>query len=279
MAYSQQLFAQKDNFPFYFESIINARNQFDEQKYEDSKNSFESAFLQVKIPLAKDLEKATEVASRLNDMTLVQRFSRIMAENYGRIPRLKYFTNEAIYNKLNIELKSQILFAESKFDMDYIEILDSLILDDQALRTNGPIHYPNGINTDSIRTIYLISLIEERGFPNERKVGLWGYNSAISIIKHADFDLHNKYLGDIMHSNVMNGDMLASNYAEIIDRRCNYRHEPYYYYQVPMGYQQLSKEEKQKITARRNKIGLRSVDQTSVIEVTPGGDVIIKPND
>jgi len=196
-----------------------------------------------------------------------------MAEIYGIIPSAKTIEDVAFLQSLQNEFATEIALAESQRDQEYISVLDSLGNEDQAIRQNGAFEYINGINTDSLRTVHLLLLIKERGFPEERKVGKWGYNNAMRIFIHADFDLKNELLGKLMLDNVMNGKLDPMNYARIIDRRCNYRGERPYYNQVPFGYDKLTDQQKKDISERRRKIGLRSVEESMAIEILPNGDM------
>jgi len=265
--------AQKDDFTQYYEYTIQARELLDKQDYSAAIKASELAFSLVDCPASRDLEKAVEITLKMKDTLLVKKYCRTMAEIYGIIPSAKTIEDENFLQSLQNEFATEIALAESQRDQEYISVLDSLGNEDQAIRQNGAFEYINGINTDSLRTVHLLLLIKERGFPEERKVGKWGYNNAMRIFIHADFDLKNELLGKLMLDNVMNGKLDPMNYARIIDRRCNYRGERPYYNQVPFGYDKLTDQQKKDISERRRKIGLRSVEESMAIEILPNGDM------
>ena len=271
--FQQMAHAQKDDFTQYYELTIQARELLDKQDYSAAIKASELAFILVDYPASRDLEKAVEITLKMKDTLLVKKYCRTMAEIYGIIPSAKTIEDENFLQSLQNEFATEIALAESQRDQFYISVLDSLANEDQAIRQNGAFEYINGINTDSLRTVHLLLLIKERGFPEERKVGKWGYNNAMRIFIHADFDLKNELLGKLMLDNVMNGKLDPMNYARIIDRRCNYRGERPYYNQVPFGYDKLTDQQKKDISERRRKIGLRSVEESMAIEILPNGDM------
>ena len=271
--FQQMAHAQKDDFTQYYELTIQARELLDKQDYSAAIKASELAFSLVDCPASRDLEKAVEIALKMKDTLLVKKYCRTMAEIYGIIPSAKTIEDENFLQSLQNEFATEIALAESQRDQFYISVLDSLANEDQAIRQNGAFEYINGINTDSLRTFHLLSLIKERGFPEERKVGKWGYNNAMRILIHADFDLKNELLGKLMLDNVMNGKLDPMNYARIIDRRFNFRGERPYYNQVPFGYDKLIDQQKKDISERRRKIGLRSVEESMAVETLPNGDL------
>lgn len=271
--FQQMAHAQKDDFTQYYELTIQARELLDKQDYSAAIKSSKLAFSLVEYPASRDLEKAVEIALKMKDTLLIKKYCRRMAEIYGIIPSAKTIEDENLLQSLQNEFAGEIALAESHRDQFYISVLDSLGNEDQAIRQNGAFSYENGINTDSLKTLHLLSLIKERGFPEERKVGKWGYYNAMKIFVHADFDLKNNLLGKLMLDNVMSGNMDPMDFAGIIDRRCNFRGERPYYYQFPMGYEKLPESQKDEISKKRRKIGLRSVENSMAIEILPNGDM------
>ncbi|MBL0117976.1 MAG: hypothetical protein IPP89_03105 [Saprospiraceae bacterium] len=271
--FQQMAHAQKDDFTQYYELTIQARELLDKQDYSAAIKASELSFSLVDCPASRDLEKAVEIALKMKDTLLVKKYCRTMAEIYGIIPSAKTIEDENFLQSLQNEFATEIALAESQRDQFYISLLDSLGNEDQAIRQNGAFEYINGIDSDSLRTVHLLSLIKVRGFPEERKVGKWGYNNAMRIFIHADFDLKNELLGKLMLDNVMNGNMDPMDYAHIIDRRFNFRGERPYYNQVPFGYDKLTDLQKKDISERRRKIGLRSVEESMAIETLPNGDL------
>ena len=213
--------------------------------------------------------------SPLNTSILKRAQDKQLAEIYGSYPSARLLEDEELVNQLKPELEPIVEKTRSNFDTAYIKVLQTLYDKDQSIRQGGKVVYPNGINIDSINTHELLVEIEKLGFPSKDKVGYRGYRNAFIIFLHADFDIDNELLGDFLLEAVGRGEMSPGNYAEIIDRRCNYRGKdiPFVYHQVPFGYDELSEEEKAKVTAERKKIGLRSVDKSLKIIKHSNGDI------
>lgn len=270
------IFAQKDDYSKYFELTVESRDLLDEEKYQEAKKLSDEAFNLVNLPPFRDLEIGVKIALKLKDTSSVFSYCSQMAKNYGRIPGLRIISDTAFLEKLEDQFENEMNIAIANYNVTYSSIIDSLNEEDQSIRKAGPPIYKDGINTDSLRTMHLLSLIEKYGFPERSIVGSWGYNNAMSIFLHADFDLNGTLLDQLLLENVMNGKMDPMNYASIVDRRCNFRGERPYYYQIPVGYNELHQNDKEIITARRRKIGLRSVEKSLDIEILPNGDMVTK---
>ena len=265
--------AQENDFAKYFELSITARDFLDSGKCNIAREYIDSAFSVVNQPSFQDLEKGVEIAMCLKDTQLVFEYCKMMAQTYGQIAGSKTIPEPAFLSFLQNKYEPLVNDAIAGFDTRYSSVLDSLHEEDQKIRGQGKVLYQNGINSDSLRTMHLIRLINNYGFPERSKVGIWGYNNACSVLLHSDFDHHNKLLGQLMLDCVMSGKMDAKNYASIIDRRCNFRSERPYFYQVPHGYERLTPAEKEVITTRRKRIGLRSVEKSLDVQILPNGDL------
>lgn len=271
--FCSQLRAQ-ENFPRYLELSITAREHFDVKEYQSAINDLNAAFQIVKYPAYRDVDKALQIAVILNDTMLINRFCGIMVTVYGIFPQESKIKNAAFYSTLRKRYKNQLAKTIANFDKVYSRKIDSLKNEDQLIRKSGNAKYKNNINSDSIRVYQLLELIATCGFPEPRIVGMKAYSYAMLIFTHADFDLNNELLGGLMYDNVMNGKMDPRDYAGIIDRRCNFSgNASFIYYEVPIGYDNLSMIEKKKISERRRKIGLRPVENSMRVEKLPNGDV------
>jgi hypothetical protein len=264
--------AQADDFSTYYESTVRAREYYDQQDCQSANEALREAFRSVKYPAWRDLKKGVEIALCLQDSNLVREYCKTMASLYSILPGLDVFPDSIQYASIERELKEDIESANARFDADYAHVIDSLAEEDQKIRGHGPVIYADNINSDSVRTMRLLDLINSKGFPEQRKVGMRAYARAVLILTHADFDLNNALLGSMMYEHVMQGKMDPRDYARIIDRRCNFRGEPAIYYQVPMGFESLSAEEQEQVSLARRKIGLRSVYDSMTIEILPNGD-------
>lgn len=270
---SAAMAGQEIDFASYYEQAIQARYAMDQQDSVEAIDLFQRAFDDVEIPKYYDLRDALSLAQDVGRTDLVERYLFRLVQLYGNRRAINLIQDSVQRNRLSEQVDSVYSFFLRGLDSFYIQKLDAMYGADQAIRKGGSVLYENNINSDSIRTMQLVQLIDERGFPSPKKVGLRGYNNAKLIFLHADFDLHNQLLGDLIRLHHRMGNLDPRDYASIIDRRCNFRHEPPYYYQVPMGYDSLTKDEKEVVKRRRKSIGLRDVEDCMVIEMLPNGDI------
>lgn len=274
---------KKEIFWSYYELCNTARDSFSSGNYSAASQLFAKAINFVKNPFWLDLGKAIETELILKNTTKAKEYSLILAEKYAIFPSEKYFKGvpQIDYNDFIEELKLIVEQTKQNFNQEYIALIDSLRNIDQGIRANGGIpNYGGPINIDSLNTHCLLGLIDRFGFPSAHKVGIKHYYFADLIFTHADFDFDNILLGDLLYKAVEQGDYKPCDYAEISDRRCNFyplKAKPSVYFEIPIGYEELSETEKQEVTQRRKKIGLRSVESSLVIEILPSGDVRITP--
>lgn len=260
-------------FDEYFELTIEARQSLDQEQHEEALRLFEEAFAHVAMPKYYDVKTAITAADYLGLRTISAMYQRLLASNFGYILGADALQDSVLHSELNPALHRLKQEYYDALDSVYVVQLADLLRRDQAIRKSGGVIYENNINSDSLRTLELLDLISKHGFPTPDRVGLRGYNSAMLIFLHADFDLDNALLGSFLYEHVFNGNVDPKDYASIIDRRCNFRGEKPYFYQVPIGYDDLSNQEKETVKQRRREIGIRDVLETMVVERLPNGDI------
>jgi hypothetical protein len=178
-----------------------------------------------------------------------------------------------MYEELQEKLRPIIEKTKLNFNKEYMELIDSLFFIDQHIRKQNKPNFNHPINYDSLNTHCLLTNISKLGFPSADKISPEYYFLASIIFTHADFDKENTLLGDLLYEAVEQGMMLPSDYAEIIDRRCNFNGRPYVFFEIPLGYEKLNEKEKNEVMTRRRKIGLRSVEKSFKIVTLPSGDI------
>jgi len=205
------------------------------------------------------------VNKKLGKDDQVKFYAKQLAEIYGSYPSGKLLEDEEFVNALKIELKPIVEKTKSNFDTVYINSINNLFNKDESIN-----------QTDSAlaltRTYGLLEEIKKRGYPSKDKVGYIAYRNALRIFFHAGFDVDNQLLEDVLLEAVGRGELSPSNYAEIIDKRCNDRNLPLVYHQMPFGYEDISEAEKVKVRAEREKIGLRSIEKSLKTITFPNGD-------
>lgn len=259
----------------YYELCNSARDSSFNQNYIHASKLFNKAFNSVKNPTKIDLNKAIKIELLLGNYSKVKKYSSLLAKKYGLFPPKEYFSKETknMYEELQNKLKPIIEKTKLNFNKEYMKLIDSLIHIDQNIRAQNKPNFNHPINYDSLNTHCLLKNIDKFGFPSADKVSNKYYFFAQVIFTHADFDKENNLLGDLLYDAVEQGMMSPSDYAQIIDRRCNFNGKPYVFFEIPLGYEKLDQEEKNKVTIRRKKIGLRSVEKSLKIITLPSGDI------
>jgi len=162
-----------------------------------------------------------------------------------------------------VEMKKRVLGeynTEDRFNQEYRKKLAQMIIDDQNFRTGGDTSL--NYDVDSVNMIKLLDLINQFGFPDEKKVGYVGYESAFFIILHMDQDLDNKILGSILRTALEHGELTPSWYAWVVDRRRAWgpkKLRPYYYKLPHKSLDSLTRQEVEVVNLRRDSIGLRPI--------------------
>jgi len=121
-------------------------------------------------------------------------------------------------------------------------------------------HYLDSINIEK-----LLFLIKAKGFPSEKLVGQVASEHAIILMIHFDTDTNNYILKPILDEALRKGDILPNNYAWIIDRRLVNSGKAPYYYKIPYGIENLTKDKKIEVDQRREKIGLGKLSETQIV--------------
>lgn len=124
--------------------------------------------------------------------------------------------------------------------------------------------------TDSIVIKNVWPFVEKYGVADERAIGKEAADELFIILLHYDADKSNK-LGPYLLDALLNGKIKPENYAWIIDRRRVWGHQlrPYYY-QIPNGFDELSREEITEINRRRNSIGCRPLSDYDIRKENDG---------
>lgn len=249
----------------YYDLCLQAWDYYDEGKYDSASIAFNNAFELVKTPMITDYNKSIQTELKLKNIEKATLLLKRLAKEHGYTPRSIYFDSSEQKDSLEELVNDELdYFYNETLNKEFESFIDSIYKVDQNFRTQNEekrLTYPKDVNIDSLNTMALLGKIKIWGFPSSRNVGVWAYNKSFIILLHADFDLENDILGEILYEALSKGEMKPKSYAEIMDRRANFRGEEMIYYQVPWGYNSLIEEEKSEISRRRNKIGLRSVEK------------------
>lgn len=100
-------------------------------------------------------------------------------------------------------------------------------------------------------------------------------NSCVAIILlHYEEDKDNKVLQPILTKALKNGEIFPADYAAIVDRRLVMTGTKPQYFEVPFGYDKLSKQEKEEVDRARIIIGLSTMNDSRLV-VQKEGRVVV----
>lgn len=168
-AFCQTLELKNEKLIKYYELINKAENDIVNNNLTVANTLYKQAFISIKEPYAKDLYNSMQVALKINDInTAYTHYSSLKCLDY---PFDKDFLKKH-FNGVSYKEKE----CSIKFDIDYKKILDSLHIIDQSNRNLAKGDYTNYqkeiTKDDSITSINLLKLIQEKGFPNEYNIGI-----------------------------------------------------------------------------------------------------------
>jgi len=118
--------------------------------------------------------------------------------------------------------------------------------------------------TDSLNILILLSMFEEYGFLDEKKVGYDKQRYVQHILLHFDKDTSNVVLQPILDKALANGQITPGRYALILDRHLYACRLPQKFYAWPMlrSNPELSKEDITEIIKLRESIGMYGTELT-----------------
>lgn len=261
---------QKDSksyYPDYYRTYNQVRKLQSEGKWQEAISTFQRAERLVEFVPPDHFIAARNIAIALNDCDLAKSYYQKAVNQGYDFEQFKYSGEKCA------EISDQS-YEAPEFDTEYRNAILQMIEADQAARTvkggdARPLHV-----IDSLNIHQLLSLIDEKGYPNPKIVGHTAAGDAFILLLHFDSDIGNKILKPIIDKAYNDGFIAPSQYAWIIDRRRNWGPEKLdpHYYQLPTHkYFDLSKEEIAEIDNRRDSIGLKPLSEMNISRTENGG--------
>ena len=257
----------KSNYPEYYRTYNQVLKLQSEGKLQEAFSLFDRAARLVEYVPPRHFIQMRNMATWLNDCELAGAYyQKAVKQGYDYEP-LKYSGENCP------ELRDE-LYKAPEFDTEYRNAILEMVESDQAARKAKKSDLGPTRAKDSMNNVRLLSLIEEKGYPNPKIVGHLASEYAFIILLHFDADAGNKKLKPIIDKAYNEGFISPSQYAWIIDRRRNSGPENMdpYYYQIPTPkYFDLSKAEIAEIDKRRDSIGLKSLAEANIKRTEDGG--------
>lgn len=270
--------AQLNDPVFYFTTVQHASSCFHGGNFQTGDSLYQVALEAEPHAFSFDVKHAISAAWSVRDTNRARELLYRYVGTFGALPQNDSQIDAVISICDRKRLRAGKEYANNNFDAKWAHEIDSLISIDQKLRNRNYINgtlYHEGYNIDSLNTLRLVELISEKGLPTEQRVGSDRTFYVNTIFLHADFDKGNVLLGNLLKAYVLSGHYDPRAYAGMVDRRQKMYGLPPIYYQIPMGFDDLSDEEKKAIHELRQEIGLGSVSKSVSWKVLPNGDIRI----
>lgn len=191
---------------------------------------------------------------------------KILSDAYNLAEQQK---NDSLLNHCSQRIDSY--FQSERLTHNFIPILDSLFNIDQKIRFDTTLTAYEKQEIDSSNINLLYSLILKYGFPSEKLIGVDAYQITILLLIHNDGDIEFQKIQPIYKTALLNGGIHPEDYAWLIDRfYTGELNEPPYYYFIPFGINELSKNKINIINQRRKLIGLRPLFEGEKFEMKNG---------
>ena len=175
----------QDNVKLYYDKVNEAEQEVINENFKKAINFYNEAFVH-KTPFCKDLYNQSICFAIINKKRkCIKNIQKLIDYNY---PLDSLLVNE----KLNKIISKHEFKSNYIYDINYRYALDSIFERDQFYRKLDRIVYKDSIkHIDTLNVIRLLSLIKEKGFPTEQKIGVYSgfdYNSFAIIVVHNFFN-------------------------------------------------------------------------------------------
>ncbi len=234
---------------------------------------FKEAFEIVDYTPVNYLRRASLLAYRLKEYSLAYKWQRLNILQGNPLFDDSVIKQELPHSALDSIKKWQKLHSES-IDKDYSKEIDSLYYIDQCFLRDYNCDLPgidtNDLSKDNMEAIdqsnflYLIKLIETKGYPTEYRVGVESAEKVWILIHHSVRLSKNSNYIDYFIEEVYKGNYEPHNFAWMYDQSLIFSNEaPYFYYGVAdVSY--FTDEQKKEVNNRRREWGIKPLESTKI---------------
>ncbi|MBW7869329.1 MAG: hypothetical protein H3C31_13520 [Brumimicrobium sp.] len=253
---------ESNNYPKYFLLIEDANQLIKSKNYKTALEKYLEAFRYANYIPEKDLKQAKVLAKKMDIDSLTVKFKTQLSNLYKNIDTDYQRDINIIYKKdqevrTNKYMKALAYYRLCNSDSNYVR--------NEKKYTRAQLKSQIWRDIDSTNIHTLLKMMDNNGFPSEEKVGVSCANKAFIILLHYDYDKENVILKPYLDNALSNGHITPRNYAQIIDRRKINNGEKPVYYVIPLGYFDLSVEQKKIVDELRFKIGLLPINKSQKI--------------
>lgn len=261
----------QDSYIEYYNLTDLANKAWYEKDYEKSLELFEKGFAKVGYVHAANYAKAARSSAILKEYELTKRYlAKALLAGYPR----KFLETQAFKAFRKTDQYEALKGMEEQVVTDrwYKQKIDSLHYIDQKILRNNPGLEDKDFDkdlvySDSLNFKSLLTIIGEKGFPSEKRIGFQGYRKAWVIILHNARLPQNSHFHDELLEYVKKGEYLPEDYCRVIDQYRKLEGLPlvYHHWDVADNIEGLSEESRARIDQKRREVGMPSVSRIKVI--------------
>lgn len=210
---------------------------------------------------------------QLTETYIVEAIKRGFPSDFIYQKAFNKFRKTAVFKSLEKQIHQYQQEHESTINLVYKHKIDSLhFIDQHQLRGNLKV---KGFDLDTTLAYsddsnfnYLLELIDQYGFPSEQTIGYKGYRKAWVIIHHNARLPKNHVYHSMLLEALKKGAYQPENYCWVIDQGQELKGAPliYFHWDVAKDVEDLTKAEKLEIDARREKVGMPSINRIKVVK-------------
>jgi hypothetical protein len=203
----------QSNIRSYYEHVNKAENLVVKNDLKKAVLSYNEAFRYKKYAFLKDIYNQALCYAILNKKHKCRKNLKKLL-NYG------YPLDSLLLSEKFKKVTANYNFNEKLLiDISYKKVMDSLLIRDQKFRKIDRLKYKDSIvKTDSTNVVRLLELIKEKGFPTERKTGVYG------VFEYTPFSLmvvHNHITGydfsNIIKNTINSGELDSRIGADLLN--------------------------------------------------------------
>lgn len=247
----------------YYRNVQSAEKHYALKQYDSAYTDFSKAFDLVDFYHAYDISVFIKVCRKVGQRQRIKELKRIdkfqkknIDVEYKRIIDSLHSHDRRVRSKRHYNARNYLWKA--KFDTSFVVDSGTLVKSERLMN--------EWLRVDSMNIQTLLSLINEKGFPSQKRVGAYSNISAYLLLLHFDRDTCNYILNDILWAALINGEILPNLYAYIVDRHLDNCGKSQLYFTIPPRQPGDLPEKLQKeVNERRLEIGLKPLEDRKII--------------
>jgi hypothetical protein len=277
-----KIIVAQNDYIYYFNYCNEGDEQFYLKNYSLALKKYDTAFQSVDFIHTKQLNKYAQTCIKVGDtVKAVDYVRKALINGLDTIVLYQFMYNHLKGNKRIFELKDSTSFFHNEYqkriNQNYLREVDSLQYIDQCIirrnceEENRYTFHKDRIpkdrfELDSFVFLHLINLVNEKGFPSEKRVGTKSAGKVWVIFHHnVRLPQNEKYI-EMVESALKKGEFEPHHFAWMYDQGKMYKNEnPFFFFRVA-DVSAMSESEIKEIDERRHKYGIKPLRSTKIIK-------------